>query len=239
MAVEKRRSHGWQAFGSYTLSRAYGLQPSSGTTAAGAQVATVGSPPGLFASPVTFGRDPNDLTNARRAPPQRSSAHLPRHDLGRCPAHRLRRRRQSAALQRQAMGGDRADQPARHVSGACCSSRVARNGCRRKRSSTSASPGRSASASVARVELRLDVLNLLNDTAGEERGDRRVLRRRVWSGQHLHGPAPRDGQRQAEPRPIVKAFKFSQPYSSGPSAHRGPSHNETPQTFSQMVACEM
>ena len=59
MAVEKRRSHGWQAFGSYTLSRAYGLQPSSGTTAAGAQVSTVGSPP------IMFGRDPNDLTNAR------------------------------------------------------------------------------------------------------------------------------------------------------------------------------
>ena len=64
MAVEKRRSDGWQAFGSYTLSRVYGLQPSSGTTAAGPQVATVGSPPGMFASPVTFGRDPNDLTNA-------------------------------------------------------------------------------------------------------------------------------------------------------------------------------
>ena len=41
MAVEKRRSHGWQAFGSYTLSRASGLQASSGTTAAGAQVSTV------------------------------------------------------------------------------------------------------------------------------------------------------------------------------------------------------
>jgi hemin uptake protein HemP len=60
MVVEKRRSHGWQAFGSYTLSRAYGLQPSSGTTAAGAQVSTVApSPQGA-----TFGRDPNDLTNA-------------------------------------------------------------------------------------------------------------------------------------------------------------------------------
>ena len=57
--VDKRRSRGWQAFASYTLSRAYGLQPSSGTTAAGAQVSTVGSPP------VTFGRDPNDQTNAR------------------------------------------------------------------------------------------------------------------------------------------------------------------------------
>ena len=65
MAVERRRSRGWQAFGSYTLSRAYGLQPSSGTTAAGAQVATVGSPPASFAPGVTFGQDPNDLTNAR------------------------------------------------------------------------------------------------------------------------------------------------------------------------------
>ena len=35
MTVEKRRSHGWQAFGSYTLSRASGLQASSGTTAVG------------------------------------------------------------------------------------------------------------------------------------------------------------------------------------------------------------
>ena len=58
--VEKRRSDGWQASGSYTFSRVYGLQPSSGTTAAGAQVSTV-SPP----QPLTFGRDPNDLINAR------------------------------------------------------------------------------------------------------------------------------------------------------------------------------
>jgi hypothetical protein len=57
MAVEKRRAHGWQAFGSYTLSRAYGLQAASGTTAAGAQISSV-----LITN--TFGRDPNDLTNA-------------------------------------------------------------------------------------------------------------------------------------------------------------------------------
>ena len=60
MALEKRRSNGWQAFGSYTLSKAHGMLPSSGSTAAGAQVSTV-SPP----QPLTFGRDPNDLTNAR------------------------------------------------------------------------------------------------------------------------------------------------------------------------------
>ena len=64
--VEKRRSNGWQAFGSYTFSRASGLQAYSGTTAAGPQVSTVGAPPGAFSTgPITFGRDPNDLTNAR------------------------------------------------------------------------------------------------------------------------------------------------------------------------------
>jgi len=58
MAVERRRANGWQAFGSYTLSRAVGLQASSGTTAAGAQSSTVALPN------LPFGRDPNDLTNA-------------------------------------------------------------------------------------------------------------------------------------------------------------------------------
>jgi len=58
MAVEKRASQGWQAFGSYTFSRVYGLQASNGTSAAGGQSSTI-------APTVTFGRDPNDLTNAR------------------------------------------------------------------------------------------------------------------------------------------------------------------------------
>jgi len=63
MVVEKRGAHGWQAFGSYTLSRTYGLQPSSGAAAAAAQVSTVAPPP--VPQGITFGRDPNDLTNAR------------------------------------------------------------------------------------------------------------------------------------------------------------------------------
>ena len=64
MGVDKRHAGRWQASGSYTFSRATGLQPSSGTTAAGAQVATVGAPPVSFAAPLTFGQDPNVLTNA-------------------------------------------------------------------------------------------------------------------------------------------------------------------------------
>jgi hypothetical protein len=60
MAAEKRRSNGWQAFGSYTYSRTSGLQVSSGATAAGPQVSTIAGSPYL-----TFGQDPNNLTNAR------------------------------------------------------------------------------------------------------------------------------------------------------------------------------
>ena len=56
--IEKRRSQGWQAFGSYTFSRAEGLQVSSGTAAAGEQLSTL-------TSTGTFGQDPNNLTNAR------------------------------------------------------------------------------------------------------------------------------------------------------------------------------
>jgi hypothetical protein len=61
VAAEVRRSHGWQAFGSYTFSRTSGLQVSSGTrAAAGSQVSTIAGNPYL-----TFGQDPNNLTNAR------------------------------------------------------------------------------------------------------------------------------------------------------------------------------
>jgi hypothetical protein len=56
--IEKRASHGWRALGSYTFSRASGLQVSSGTAAAGEQLSTL-------TSSGVFGRDPNDLHNAR------------------------------------------------------------------------------------------------------------------------------------------------------------------------------
>jgi hypothetical protein len=60
LAAEKRMSNGWQAFGSYTYSKVYGLQSDSGATPGGPQLSTVAN-----ATPITFGQDPNDLTNAR------------------------------------------------------------------------------------------------------------------------------------------------------------------------------
>ncbi len=69
MAVEKRQSRGWQAFGSYTFSKVSGLQASSGEIAAAAQASTIATPTR------TFGRDPNDLTNAHgRLPNDRPHA---------------------------------------------------------------------------------------------------------------------------------------------------------------------
>jgi hypothetical protein len=58
-AAEKRFSKGWQASGSYTYSRAHGLQVMSNGTAEDPQFSTIARPGYL-----TFGQDPNDLTNA-------------------------------------------------------------------------------------------------------------------------------------------------------------------------------
>jgi hypothetical protein len=57
LAANRRLTNGWQASGSYTYSRVTGLQPSSGGPADAAQLNTV-------APSNTFGRDPNNLTNA-------------------------------------------------------------------------------------------------------------------------------------------------------------------------------
>jgi hypothetical protein len=60
VAAEKRPFKGWEMFGSYTYSRVYGLQSNSGATPGGSQLSTVAN-----STPITFGQDPNDLTNAR------------------------------------------------------------------------------------------------------------------------------------------------------------------------------
>ena len=62
IAVEKRRSAGWQAFGTYTFSRVSGLQASSGSAAAAGRRRSARSP---APAQLTFGQDPNSLTNAR------------------------------------------------------------------------------------------------------------------------------------------------------------------------------
>jgi len=59
VAVDKRQSKAWQASASYTYSRARGLQVLSNGAADDPQFSTIARPGFL-----TFGQDPNDLTNA-------------------------------------------------------------------------------------------------------------------------------------------------------------------------------
>lgn len=59
LALDKRQSSRWQASGSYTYSRTYGLQALSNAAADAPQFSTIARPNFL-----TFGQDPNDLTNA-------------------------------------------------------------------------------------------------------------------------------------------------------------------------------
>ena len=59
LALEKRLSKGWLASGSYTFSRAHGLQPTSNGSAEEPQFSTIAR-----AGFLTFGQDPNDVTNA-------------------------------------------------------------------------------------------------------------------------------------------------------------------------------
>ena len=155
-----------------------GCSPRAERRAAGAQVATVGSPPASFAPGVTFGQDPNDLTNARGRLPNDRPHMLRVMSVGRRAAHRLGGRGQPAAPQRQALGEDGAHQPEREC--ATRADRAARqpNGCRRRPCSTSASRERSSLGGIGRVELCLDVLNALNDTAEESIRNRGLQRAR-------------------------------------------------------------
>ena len=166
IAAERRRSRGWQAFGSYTLSRAYGLQPSSGTTAAGPQVATVGSPPASFAPGVTFGQDPNDLTNAYgRLPNDRphmvrvmTSVDVPR--TGFVVAANLQYLSGKPWAMTALVNPNEAARPVL----------IEPRGTRRLSSQTLLDVRVSRAfrfSDSGRVELCLDVLNLLNDTAEE------------------------------------------------------------------------
>ena len=163
-AFNKRRSNGWQAFGSYTWSRAYGLMASSGTTAAGAQASTV-SPP----QPLTFGRDPNDLTNARgRLANDRphvfrvmGSADIPRTGLVVAAnlQHFSGKPWAATALVSLPQTGN---QPTQRVL-------LETRGSRRLSSQTllDLRLSRTFSMGMGRIEVLVDVLNALNDTAAE------------------------------------------------------------------------
>jgi hypothetical protein len=160
LAAEKRRSHGWQAFGSYTFSRASGLLVSSGATAAASQVSTIAGAPYL-----TFGQDPNSLTNARgRLPNDRP------HMLRVMGALDVPRTGLVVAANLQYFTG-KPWTAAAQVSLPQGDQRILLEprGSRRLSSQTllDLRLSRTVSRGTRRIELLVDVLNVLNDTAEE------------------------------------------------------------------------
>ena len=172
MAVEKRRSNGWQAFGSYTLSRASGLQVSSGATAAARRSAR---------SPA---RRTSRSGRIRTASPTRAAGcrTIARTCCGSWAAltcrGRDRGRRQRPALQRQAVGGDARRSRCRRAASASCSSRAARAGCRRRRC----------------VDLRVSRTDLIRRLDAH-----RAARGRPQRAQRHGGRGPGDGQLLCSP----------------------------------------
>ena len=165
IAVEKRRAHGWQAFGSYTLFRVSGLQASSGATASGAQFSTVAPPPPP-GNPSTSGAS-RTTSRTRMASCQRSSAHA--ESDGKCRPARdgLHGCGQLRLLQRKPVGG-------------CSQVNLPQNNLQRMLIETRGSRGLSSQAlldlrvsrpiqlgRIGRIDLLVDVLNVLNDTSEE------------------------------------------------------------------------
>jgi hypothetical protein len=158
--IEKRPSHGWRAFGSYTFSRAYGLQVSSGTTAAAEQLSTL-------TSSGMFGRDPNDLTNARgRLANDRphmfrvmGSVDVPKTGVVLAASFRYFSGKPWAATAQVSLGSQGSRRILLEPPGS------------RRLSSASLLDVRVSRAlrfgAAGRVELLMDLLNLLNDTAEE------------------------------------------------------------------------
>jgi hypothetical protein len=164
MVVEKRRSNGWQATGSYTLSRAYGLQATSGSSAATGQASTVAPPPGPG---VMFGRDPNDLINARgRLPNDRphafrvvGSLDVPRTGIVAAASLQYFSGKPWAATAQVPLTQNNQERILLEAPG---SRRLSSQTLLDLRLSKAITVG-----GLGRVELFLDVLNLLNDTAEE------------------------------------------------------------------------
>ena len=91
---------GWQASGSYTYSRAYGLQ----VTSNGAPRMRRSSARSPGQSALTFGQDPNDLTNAAGRLPNDRPHVFRATGIVHLPWYGILRRGQPAVLQRQAVG---------------------------------------------------------------------------------------------------------------------------------------
>jgi hypothetical protein len=167
IAAEKRPFKGSQVFGSYTYSKVYGLQADSGAFPGDAQLSTIGN-----GTPIVFGQDPNDLTNARgRLPNDRPNifrvmgkADIPRTGLAFSTNFQYFSGKPWAATALVPLSALSAPQNDRRIF-------LEPRGTRRLSSQSLLDMRLSKTIltrEYARVELLVDVLNVLNDKAEEQ-----------------------------------------------------------------------
>ena len=194
IALDKRRSNGWQAFGSYTFSRTSGLQASSGAAADGCaaqhdrpeqHVRTRSEQPDE-----REGRLPNDRPHIFRV---MGTVEVPR--TGFVVAANLQHfsGKPWAATDAGVAAAGRSAHPARAARFAPALVAIA---ARRARVED-------ARIGAGRVELLLDVLNLLNDTAEEALATDNLFSPNFGRPTVFMDPAARHGQRAAEPGPVI------------------------------------
>ena len=163
VAAEKRWSNEWQALGSYTLSKSEGLEPTSGATAGiGHFSSTFGGNP--------FGRDPNSLTNAAGVLPNDRTRVLRVLGSGLVPGVGLH----IAANVQHLTGSPWAASTPVTLPQGLTRMLLERPGTRRLSPQTLVDLRVSRTMGVAgkaRIELLLDVLNALNETAEERLAD--------------------------------------------------------------------
>src|SRR5262249_44530748 len=164
IAAEKRPFKGWQVFGSYAYSKVYGLQADSGALPGDQQLSTIAN-----GTPIVFGQDPNDLTNARgRLPNDRPNifrvmgkADIPRTGLAFSSNFQYFSGKPWAATALASLGAPQNDR------------RIFPEPRGTRRLSSQSLLDMRLSKTIltresARVELLVDVLNVLNDKAEEQ-----------------------------------------------------------------------
>ena len=193
MAAEKRRSDGWQAFGSYTLSRASGLQPSSGALAAGSQIRAP--------SPVRLSERSGKIrtVSPTRAAGCRTIARTCSVSWAAATSHgpawwSLPICSTSAASR----GRPRRRSRCRRATSAFCSNHAARVGCHRNRCSMCACRERSPSATWDASSCSW-TCSMRSMTQRKRAWHRQSVQPEFRAAYCLHGSASCDGQRQGEP----------------------------------------
>ena len=195
MAVEKRRSHGWRAFGSYTWSEASGLQASSGAVASGSQISTIAGTPSARSGRIRT-----------RLPTRAAACQMIVHTCFMSWAASTSLARASwsrpiSSTSAASRGRPRRRLRCRRAISAFYSSRAARVGCQRSRFSMCACRGQSPLGALGRAASGR--IQCAQRQSGGRLGIRQSVQPKFRPALSVYRSAPRDARREAEPGSVI------------------------------------